>query len=269
MPTQDAADAWTREQTGDLIKAFPLDLTPDMVCVLAAAIMTKFSWDEPLDVVPAVANDWGLKKMLATDYAHGVYETKTAGLIGVATSGSHEAKVAVYSVIAEPSTPRAALVKEALQLTAQLVSLRGPAPVSPSKLPKKGHCWTVGKGFGDSAVVPAFEARAEKIDITGLPGIVEAAKTFVELATPSCPPEVLPLRPQAKMSAVAKYHKLGFEAAAVAAMGALAGGMPQKRDTVDLNFGRPHLMIAVAREFKWAGLPMFAAWVDKGVREAE
>ena len=54
------------------------------------------------------------------------------------------------------------------------------------------------------------------------------------------------------------------------AMGMRAGSAPPRpHPTVHLKFSRPHLVLAVATELTYGGLPLFAAWVDKGVRSAE
>ena len=83
------------------------------------------------------------------------------------------------------------------------------------------------------------------------------------------PPSLRPVDISARMSALARYDRLGFEAAAVASIGLAMRGMPQERKVLNLRFARPHLVVAVATDDTYAGLPLFAAWVDRGVREPE
>src|SRR5258706_15984594 len=55
MPAQEEIDRWTAERTLGLIKRFPIELTSDVVCLLASALATKVSWEVPFDVVDAAA----------------------------------------------------------------------------------------------------------------------------------------------------------------------------------------------------------------------
>jgi hypothetical protein len=55
IPTQEAIDAWANERTLGLIDRFPIQMDPDLVCLLATALATKISWDVPFEVVDAAA----------------------------------------------------------------------------------------------------------------------------------------------------------------------------------------------------------------------
>jgi hypothetical protein len=48
IPTQEKLDLWAYEHTLGLIQRFPLDVTPNVVCMLASALATKVSWEVPV-----------------------------------------------------------------------------------------------------------------------------------------------------------------------------------------------------------------------------
>ncbi len=73
---------------------------------------------------------------------------------------------------------------------------------------------------------------------------------------------------RARQSAVARYGRYGFEAAAVTAIavrGAMVSRLPSRSAT--LRFGHPYAVVAVVgggrRRDPWAGVPVFAAWVSE------
>jgi hypothetical protein len=80
---------------------------------------------------------------------------------------------------------------------------------------------------------------------------------------------------QAKQAAIARYTRVGFEAAAVTAFGiALSMPAPGLRRTAELRFCHPYAVIAVAADDSgrrggtgyawsgpWNGVPVFSAWV--------
>lgn len=269
VPDQSTADAWTAERTSGLIERFPLSVDDTTLAVLAAAIATRISWDVPLGVVDAPTNGWGLQRMLVAD-GEGVFET-TVGLVGVARAGSREQRLAVYSFIAETGVERKALVAVvASLLRTWAASDRHPVSVSPSALPSDGHSWRIRDGRGNhTAVVPAFGITADGIDIGSLAGIREASSVLARLVGDAAPADMRPVGVEASLSTVARYDRIGFEAAAVAAMGMVAGAAldPHRLPTVHLRFVRPHLVVAVSTDDDYRYLPLFAAWVDLGVTE--
>jgi hypothetical protein len=116
-----------------------------------------------------------------------------------------------------------------------------------------------------SAVLPAWSAQSEH-DLTGADlGFAAAARGLAGLLGA----DDLPY--EAKQSAVARYSRVGFEAAAVTAVAALLSMPPPPRDGVlreaELRFGHPYAVVAVATQRDgaapgpWHGLPVFSAWV--------
>jgi hypothetical protein len=86
LPEQAAADAWARERTLGLIEKFPVDISPELV--LASALATRVSWQQPFDIAPASTlgpdSAWAtrLTRVLhSPEYGHRTYiaTTKRAG----------------------------------------------------------------------------------------------------------------------------------------------------------------------------------------------
>lgn len=55
LESQDQLDTWAKEHTLGLIDTFPIELSPETLLVLATALATRVSWEEPFAVVPAPA----------------------------------------------------------------------------------------------------------------------------------------------------------------------------------------------------------------------
>ena len=74
---------------------------------------------------------------------------------------------------------------------------------------------------------------------------------------------------RAAQSAVARYDRRGFEAAAVTVLGVAASGRiaepPGPYRIATLRFGHPYAVVATALgstpDDPWDGLPIFAAWI--------
>ncbi len=271
VPPQSDADDWTRRQTLGLINEFPLKLGADTLCVLAAAIATRVTWIRPLEVVAAPANAWGVGRMLAAR-VRGVIDTPV-GLLAVASAESSD-RLTVYSFIADRGVGRDEIATTALRLLSEwYLERREPEWIPADRLAAEGHAWTVSSGpGGGDALVPAFEERTGGADISGLAGVREAAAILGRLALEAAPAQTRRMAVdgdvEAAMSALARYDRRGFEAAAIAAM-AVPASISVARPVLDLHFDRPHLVVAVSTDEAYAGLPLFVAWVDTGVREPE
>ncbi len=118
------------------------------------------------------------------------------------------------------------------------------------------------------AVLPAWSADSEHdLDRPGL-GFDTAAAGLADLL------RLVGYRYEAKQSAMARYSRIGFEAAAVSGL-AVATGMavtPVQR-VAELRFGHPFAVVAVSRDAPheqdtatavpapWQGMPVFSAWI--------
>ena len=89
-------------------------------------------------------------------------------------------------------------------------------------------------------------------------GFPAAAHALIELLPPG------QYRAQAKQSALARYTRTGFEAAAVTAMFAVTAAVIEGRKrTATLRFGHPYAVVARAIGGEWDGVPVFSAWVTE------
>jgi hypothetical protein len=291
IPTQAAADGWAREHTSGLVERFPLELTSEVVLVLATALATRISWMIPFDVVPARAlgeGDWsrGLTSVLRTPERgfSTAFITSTARAgevavhVGPALDGGRFAQsLAVVSVIAAPDVAPVDVIASAYEVASEFASHRTMSRPSLFDLPLgEGHSWTIteepddgsGKSERWTALLPAWSA-ADDHDLLGRDlGFEPALHAVAALLPPGR------YRYEAKQSVVARYDRQGFEAAAVTAMAArvsrrapLHGG----RRVAELRFGHPFAVVAVALDARsggstpsygaWHGVPVFSAWV--------
>ncbi|MEN3307097.1 MAG: hypothetical protein V7603_3299, partial [Micromonosporaceae bacterium] len=292
LPSQEQADAWAREHTLGLIERFPLALAPDVLLVLATALATRVSWEVPFDPVPAGelgpgsawAGQLGTVLRSPGTYAHEQYiaATARAGDVAVHTAQARPAQVAgerhglaVTSVIADPGVAPADVLAAAYELATGGQAARR----SLFDLPLGGGpMWTLserpapttapdGREERCTAVLPAWSATSEHDldhDGLGLPAAARALAAVLGLG------DYLYV---AKQSAVARYSRFGFEAAAVSAL-AVTLGFQEPREgllrVADLRFGHPFAVVAVATRrhpdghpVPWHGLPVFSAWITE------
>jgi hypothetical protein len=271
LADQAALDDWARRSTGGMIREFPADLSPQVPLVLASALATKVSWEEPFDVVPGAAlgpySRWAnqLSRVLRTpqDWLMGTPQGWGHGQFIAATDQAGDAAVhtawgcgglLVASVAAQSGVPAADVLAAAYRLAAAIATggevVRrslfalplGPAPLW--EITERPAWVEAGDGREEqcTAVLPAWSA-ASVHDLTrdaGL-GFSAAAATLAELMN------LDPSWYQARQAAVARYSRTGFEAAAVTA--AFAGGVHDQRRgllrTAELRFGHPFAVVAV------------------------
>jgi hypothetical protein len=228
--------------------------------------------------------------LAAPEEAHQILlaETDTAGLVAVHAAYSADGLL-VVSVMADRAVAQDA-VHEATHDVAVMLA-RADAQrvlVAPTTAVRRslfdlplgeGHGWTISERVITSsatreryeALLPAWAARGEH-DLTSRQslGFVEAAAALKSL----CRPDVGPLATVAHQSARARFDRLGFEAAAITAIAALAGPRPERvvQRTAELRFNRPYAVVALtvdrARQAgrapaRWHGIPVFSAWVDE------
>jgi hypothetical protein len=295
LPDQDALDAWASAHTLGLIERFPLQVTAETVMMLASALATRISWDTPFDLVPAgelgPGSVWAgqVRSALTTpERQHRdqfIAVCERAGDVCVHTAHAETQDrddfrygLAVTSVIGAAEVPAADVLAAAHQL-AHAVATRSPVvrrslfDLSPGETP----LWTLREQttFGGreelcTAVLPAWAAHSEHdLDFPGS-GIGVAARALAELL--GLPADGY----EAKQSAVARYSRVGFEAAAVSGLGIPLGHAPQEahlQRVAQLRFGHPYAVVAVTTHERldrhtgriepgpWHGLPVFSAWI--------
>jgi hypothetical protein len=273
LPDQATLDAWAREHTFGLIDEFPLRLDPDTVLILASALATRVSWEQPFDLVPATrlgGSPWATRvdQVLHTPRRGGhdqrIIGTQRAGDVAVHTARARDGLL-VTSVIADSGVPAEQVIATAYDIVAS----GGAGRRSLFDLPLgSGPLWTIteersrtGREEVCTAVLPAWSARSEH-DLgaaeLGFPAAAELLARALRL------PEYAFA---AKQAAVARYTRTGFEAAAVTAMMMMAAGLPLERDgvrrTAELRFGHPYAVVATADQpgSPWHHVPVFSAWI--------
>ena len=271
MPTQAQADAWASEHTSGLIDTFPLKITPLTVLILASALATRVSWEVPFDLAPATelgaSSRWAgrLTRVLRSPSVHRavIAATRDLGDVAVHTATSTDG-LAVTSVIASADAEPVAVLAAAHEIALGSVQTRSlfDLPLGDSPL------WTVVEGASDGgsaerhvAVLPAWSAQSDHALERAEFGFAAAADALIALLPPA------PYQSEAKQSAVARYSRTGFEAAAVTAIGFTSSLRREPRGvrrTAVLRFGHPFAVVAVAEGGgPWHGVPVFSAWITE------
>jgi hypothetical protein len=265
-------------------------ITPDTVLVMASALATRVSWQQPFDVVPAAALGTGsawpgqvehvLRSPDGPGHTQHIAATDRAGDVAVHTAAARGG-LRVTSVAAAPEVPAVDVLAAAYELAHATATGAPVAQRSLFDLPLgDGPAWTLterpaptsapdGREQRCTAVLPAWSARSEHDLARSELGFPVAARALAELLG------LNRYRYEAKQSAVARYSRVGFEAAAVSAMAiALGFAMPADNGVLrlaELRFGHPYAVVAVAVDEEhqdggttaWHGVPVFSAWVTE------
>lgn len=280
VPTQAAADAWARDHSFGLIERFPARISPLTYLVLATALATRVSWQQPFDLAPAAelgaGSPWaGLGRVLRTPGRPGgtghrqfITATPDAGDVIVQLAQARDGLL-VASVAAAADVPYGDVLAAAQRLgsaavTGAVVTSRALADLPLGETPR-WRIWEESAGAGGTgdrvtAVLPAWSARSE-LDLAG-PGLgFETAAAALAGGDPWT----------AVQSALARYTRTGFEAAAVSVVAIAASArrpLAGRRRVAELRFGQPYAVAAVAvdlgedgRPGLWHGVPVFSAWV--------
>ncbi|MGC5387837.1 hypothetical protein ACPXCJ_25400 [Micromonospora chalcea] len=286
LPDQATLDGWARERTGGLIDSFPVDVTPDTLLLLASALATRVSWADPFDTAPGAelgaGSAWSgrLSRVLRTPpFGHRcwVAATDRAGDVAAhavpARTGDDGAGMLVVSVAAAPDVPAADVLAAAQELASAAALLPDAMPGRRSlfDLPLgETPLWTLreeptrtyaddGREERATAVLPCWSAQSRH-DLTAPGfGFDAAARALGELLGLTGP------RFDAAQSAVARFGRYGFEAAAVTAFGRATALPPEGVARVaELRFGHPYAVVAVTTDpagGPWHALPVYSAWV--------
>ena len=280
VPDQGAADAWARDHTFGLIERFPVAISPLTYLVLTTALATRVSWLVPFDLAPAAdlgaGSPWaGLGRVLraprrpgGTGHRQFIAATPEAGDVIMQLAQARDGLL-VASVGAAADVPPGAVLAAAQRLGSAAVT---GAPVTPRPLADlplgetpQWRIWEEAAGSGGTgdqitAVLPAWSARSE-LDLSGPELGFAAAAAALAGGDPWA----------AAQSAMARYTRTGFEAAAVSAVAVTASArrpLAGRRRVAELRFGLPYAVAAVAVDLDgdgqpglWHGIPVFSAWV--------
>jgi hypothetical protein len=281
LPGQAALDDWARERTFGLIDTFPLD-PARAVLILATALATKVSWEMPFSLAPAStlgsASPWSreLSRVLHTPTGPGarghvqfIAATQDAGDVivhGATAAGG----LIVVSVGAEPGVPAGRVLAIAHDIAHRVAVGVPVARRDLADLPVgDGPLWRLQELMAPAdtctAVLPAWSASS-RLDLSDPAlGFAAAARSLVTDAAAF----------DARQAAMARYSRIGFEAAAVTAVAVRsAARIPAPHRVAELRFGHPYAVVAVATDSAagrerprsavspWHGVPVFSAWVS-------
>ncbi|MFE9694034.1 hypothetical protein [Micromonospora sp. NPDC005806] len=290
LPDQAGLDAWARKHTDGLIERFPINLRPQVLLILASALATRVSWVDPFQVAPAdqlgPGSAWAgrLRRVLrspARGHTSWIAATERAGDVAVhaaparpvSTDGG-EAGLLVVSVAAAPDVPAVDVLAAAQEIATVAATAKegaGPGRRSLFDLPLGDTpLWTLReetvRTFARdrreeraTAVLPCWSAESRH-DLTpagfGFDAAARALGTLIGLAAPQY---------DAAQSAVARFGRYGFEAAAVTGLMDWMSLPPEGTARVaELRFGHPYAVVAVTTDRAgrpWHGLPVYSAWV--------
>jgi hypothetical protein len=289
VPGQQALDVWADGHTLGLIKRFPLEVRPEIVLLMATALATKVSWARPFKLVPASAlgplSPWStsLEQVLRSPFGSGhsqfIADTEQAGRVAVHTAKARGG-LQITSVIAGLEVPALDVIAAAHQIAiSEATEEGGVKRCSLFDLPLgDDRLWSIttedvpsthspnGREERYRSVLPAWSAQSTldlEVPALGFPAAAEAFREVLGV------PDLLY---DARQTAVARYSRVGFEAAAVTAMAmALSRGRTGIRRVAELRFGHPYAAVAVTADGRiggkqpspWHGLPVFSAWITE------
>lgn len=268
VPSQAGADAWTREHTLGLLDRFPVDLSPATAFVLCSALATRVRWETPFELA-APFGDWTVPTLASPAHGgRGAVVATRVGDVAVWTTTSTDG-LDVTSVLADRAVPPADVLAVAHEIAVA-------ASAQPAELPGRRSLFDLPLGEGPlgeitervadpfprethRAVLPAWEARSSH-DLSPDPGFTAVGRTLAS--------HLEDADHTAVQSALARFGREGFEAAAVTAVAAraVAAYEPRPVRTAVLRFGHPYAVVATAPAdlaSPWSGLPVFAAWVTE------
>jgi Serpin (serine protease inhibitor) len=286
MPSQAEADAWTRRNTLQLIESFPGQVD-DLDACLVSAVATRVSWRVPFEVIDAAEilpsdSPWhgAVDELLHAPVPYGasIVETARAGKVAVYQADAEE-DVSVVCVSAGPDVARDRVLEAAQETVMNMFAHGQMSKCSLFDLDVGvGHSWTVtererlawqpGQRFErfSDAYLPAWTQQSTTDLLASDTFAADAAIAALQRATSTSGPTA------AQQTAIARFDRYGFEAAAVTTMGWAVSGKP--RDPTEtgleriaqLRLDHPFAAIAVDSSTSldsptWSGLPLFEAWV--------
>ncbi|MFC7532259.1 hypothetical protein [Actinoplanes sp. GCM10030250] len=292
LPDGAGLDQWARDNTFGLIDRFPITRSPQIVLLLASALATKLSWDNPFDVVPAeeLGGAWAgrVRQVLRTPRGgHTAFVTtsRIAGDVIVhaapATDDESGAKMWVVSVAAAPDVAPEQVLAAAYEIAGDLASdPKGKREgkqetregehvverISLFDLPLgEAPLWTIREEQRSawdrehvSAVLPAWSATSDHdLSVRGL-GFDAATRVLEPVLGLS------DLGFEARQAATARFSRYGFEAAAVTGFATLTSLPPEQSVRfAELRFAHPYAVVAAtAQPGPWQGVPVFSAWIE-------
>jgi hypothetical protein len=290
LPSQTALDAWAERHTRGMIQRFPVELRPETMLILATALATKLSWEEPFIPVTAAhrgqvgSTMWSgdVKRVLKTpeSHFHGQFiaATERAGDVGVHVVYAEQG-MSVTSVIAERGVSPSDVIATAYEIgCGRSVPRRSlfdlPLGISPMWRITEQACATAapdGREEKYEAVLPAWRAEGRhdlRRDELGFPAVAAALQPILGIVDSPY---------EATQAVTARYGRTGFSAAALTGAWVRMGledeppRRPGRLRVATLQFGHPFAVVAVTtgsqrlertRQFgSWHRVPVYSAWI--------
>jgi serine protease inhibitor len=249
-------DAWAAEHTGGLIPSMPITMTPETLLVLASALTVKTEWFEPFD------GDTDLYRTTQHLDDARIADAPGGPVTLVRVAGTDDIDVHLVRGDRRPGQVLAAAfgTLDGRHATTGASGLPEGTPGPGVRVWFEEAAWTTPYLY---LRLPAFEVSGthdllDLPDVFGLGSVRDASRGhFPGIST-------TPLAiGQARQNALARFHADGFVAAAVTAVGALAGaaaplGDPHLAKRVSVTFEPPFGFLAVHRP---SGLVLATGWV--------
>lgn len=285
MPSQSEADDWVRRHTDGLLTHYPVSVSdPEVLLTMATALSARVRWQQPFELVEAAELHPGpfaapggavLRAERGAGHELSIQDT-SVGLVALHVGVADGLRV--VSVAADPHVPADQVLEAAYELASG-----GGREVNPWDLAVgAGPAWTITEEpdlvFRERAyrfrdvTLPAWSARGS-LDLIGL-GSALGFPAAGQLLAPLLALDDYDLA--AAQSVMARFHREGFQAAAVTAFAARGGGIPPTPQpgrcrVVRLRFAHPYAVVALVDDFTDAGgrrvpgpwhlVPVFGAWV--------
>lgn len=267
---QKAMDAWARRHTDGLIERMPVQITPDMLLVLASALLVRTTWRQPFGAFPGRVGEgpWAGRELTALSRSGPdveqvrVHGTPAGPLTAVRVEGDNG--VDVHLLLGGP------------EMTGGEVLRHGVAALAGGYPTVSGAALADGAGPGLTVTTVPSHDDTPRFHLTTTGFTVEADHDLLKraelfgLATASDTsrghfPGVsdTPLAiAAARQTATATFGPRGFRAAAVTIMPAAAGSVPppprHRALHIAARYDRPFGFLAVHRA---SGLVLVAGWV--------
>jgi serine protease inhibitor len=260
-------DAWAAEHTNDLIREMPIEVTPDLMLVLASALSLRTTWVTPFKELVRRFHDgpWSGGSWHWLERVDGELDAvrRYDDLTVITVVG--DADVDVLLGVGQPQASQA-------DVLAALLETRGEG-VPGSRLIEQGEPGVEvapGVRIGQTTAprpdlklsLPSFNVETEhdllaSRELFGLSAVTSDPGGHGHFSAISPVPLAVG---QAKQKVLARFFATGFEAAAVTALGLMRTSMPtQQARRLEVTLDRPFGFVAVLRESR---LPIVAGWVE-------
>ena len=265
LTDQAALDQWASDETDGLIDRFPLELTPDILVVLASALAARVKWRKPFDASPRQDRvSWDdpgepdQQWLSRTTYKLADAAVLDSVVTRIVVEGDGDVDVHLLLGDQEPADVLAAGLRELSgEAEVRLAAELGGPGLDVRRISSSGRRDML------SLRLPSFEIRAKHdlmkhVDLFGLRSLTESDTSHLPLLSP------VPLSvSRGVQDVLARFFAEGFEAAAVTAFGMVLGSAPPEEryeiTYVDVTFDRPFGFIAVHRPSR---LAVVAGWVS-------